>query len=419
VTISLWHGINGRAWIFLTQPKNAKNGIKLIIGYILVGIGILLAAVILISLAYGYTLDRKTGNVIQNGIVFVASKPSGATIFFGSDQYKDTTDTRAVLPSDDYRLVLTREGYRNWERDFFLAGGGIERFVYPLLFPKEIKTTPVDTYKVAPVLSTQSPDRRWLLTQDTAAIAQFELYDLNQDAPVARAITVPPTLLTGKTRSFKLVEWSNNNRHVLLNHISDKGSEFILIDREKPAESINVTTLTKATFTSMTLKDKRFDEWYLHDNKTLQLSSATRSRPQPTVIINQVADYKTHGTNVIVYVTTDKAPKGKARVQIWDQGQTDLLREVAVSKRYLLDVARFDNRWYFAVGAASDGKVYIYEEPFSAIRAKPQRALVPATIMRLKDPEFVSFSQNTRFVSVQARGQFAVYDAETKTCLSV
>lgn len=399
---------------FLDPAKKRKNGIKLFIGYILVGIGILLAAVILISLAYGYSLDRKTGDVIQNGIVFVSSRPTGAKIFLNGEQYKDTTDARAVLPSNDYRVTLARDGYRPWERDFFLAGGSIERMVYPRLFPNEIKTSIVSTYKAAPVLSTQSPDRRWLVVQQTAARSEFDLYDLNQAAPVARKLTIPASLLSGKTKAFALVEWSNDNRHVLLKHTTDKGYEFIILDREQPNESLNVSTLTKAAITSMTLKDKKFDDWYLHNSKTLELSAASVARPQPRRLIEGVAAYKSHGTDVILYATTAKAAKGKARVLIWDDGRTDLLREVTASKRYLLDVARFDNRWYFGVGSATDGKVYVYENPFEAIRATPRQELIPATIMRLKDPEFISFSQNTRFIAVQARSEFAVYDAETE-----
>lgn len=399
---------------FLDPAKKRKNGIKLFIGYFLVGVGILLAAVILISLAYGYSLDRKTGTVIQNGIVFVSSRPTDAKVFFNGVQYKDNTDVRAVLPSSDYRVTLARDGYRPWERDFFLAGGSIERMVYPMLFPDEIKTSTVTTYKATPAFSTQSPDRRWLVVQQVAARAEFELYDLNQTAPIARKLTIPAAVLTGKTKSFSLVEWSNDNRHVLLKHSTDKGYEFVILDREQPSQSLNVNTLTKAAITTMSLKDKKFNDWYLHNSKSLELSTASVARPQPRRLIEGVAAYKTHGTDIILYATTAKAAKGKARVLIWDEGRTDLLREVAASKRYLLDVARFDNRWYFGVGAAADGKVYVYENPFDTIRSAPRQELIPATIMRLKDPEFISFSQNTRFISVQARGEFAVYDAETE-----
>ena len=399
---------------FLDPAKKRKHGIKLIIGYILVGIAIGLAALILIFLAYGYSLDRKTGTVIQNGIVFLASKPGDAEIYFSGERHKDNTDTRAVLPSGDYTVELKKSGYRPWQRSFFLAGGSIERMVYPLLFPEQIKTTDVVTYRTQPVLASQSPNRRWLLVRPEADKQTFELYDLNVAAPIADTLTLPRNLLSDNSRSFKVVEWSNDNRHVLLEHTYQKGREFVLIDREAPAESLNITRLTKGTFDTMSLRDKKFDQWYLHNTKDQRLFTASEAAPTPKLLIQNVAAYKSHGTNIVLYATADKAPKGKARIMIWDNNRTDELRQVALSKRYLLDVARFDNQWYFAVAGTADGKIYVYRNPFEAIRAVPAQVLAPATIMRLPDAEFMSFSQNTRFIAVQAGSKFALYDAEMK-----
>jgi len=399
---------------FLDPAKKRKHGIKLIIGYILVGIAIGLAALILIFLAYGYSLDRKTGTVVQNGIVFMASNPGDAEIYFNGERYKDNTDTRAVLQSGDYKVELKKNGYRPWQRDFFLAGGMIERMVYPLLFPNEIKTTDIATYRTQPALASQSPNRRWLLVQPTANKPAMEIYDLNQPAPVADAVTLPRALLSGETREFKLVEWSNDNRHVLLEHLYGNKREFILVDREAPEESINITRLTKGTFNAMSLRDKKFDQWYLHNTDEQNLFTASKAAPTPKLLIENVAAYKSHDTDIVLYVATDKAPKGKARVMIWDENRADELRQIAVSKRYLLDVARFDNQWYFAAASAADGKIYVYREPFAAIRAVPAKTLAPATIMRLPGAEFMSFSQNTRFITVQAGSKFALYDAEMK-----
>ena len=153
---------------FLDPSKKRKNGIKLFVGYLLVGIAIGLAALILIFLSYGYSLDCKTGSVIQNGIVFVASKPADAEIFINGEKYKDNTDARLVLPSAQYKLEIRKNGYRTWQRDFYLSGGEIQRFIYPFLFPTTLSTSDVDTFTAAPSMASQSPDRRWLIVQSKA-----------------------------------------------------------------------------------------------------------------------------------------------------------------------------------------------------------------------------------------------------------
>ncbi|MBP7807047.1 PEGA domain-containing protein [Candidatus Saccharibacteria bacterium] len=399
---------------FLDPSKKRKNGIKLFVGYLLVGIAIGLAALILIFLSYGYSLDRKTGSVIQNGIVFVASKPADAEIFINGEKYKDNTDARLVLPSAQYKLEIRKNGYRTWQRDFYLSGGEIQRFIYPFLFPSTLTASDIDTFTIAPSMASQSPDRRWLLVQSKPRDTNFSLYDLDQDAPVSQALSLPKNLATPGTTDLSVVEWSNDNKHLLLKLTHKKGVEFIVLDRETPAKSLNVTTLTKTTADTVTLRDKKFNAWYLHVAGKRQLFVASVDTPTPKLLIKGVLDYKSYSTDVIMYATENKATKGKVRIVIWDDGRADVLREVTKSKKYLLDVTRFDNRWYFVAGAATDGKIYVYRDPFEVIRAKTPTQLIPATIMRLDNPTNVSFSQNTRFVAAQAGDTFAVYDAEAE-----
>lgn len=399
---------------FLDPAKKRANGIKLFVGYALVGIGIVLATIILIFLSYGYSVDRKTGSLIQNGIVFLSSRPSDAGIFVDGEKYKDNTNARLVLPSGDYNLAIKKDKYRTWQRNLFLQGGTIERFVYPFLFPTDIPTNDVATYAVKPALTTQSPDRRWLLLQKQPTDTSFELYDLSDSPLTTETIAVPSSVLSSGTKSFAFVEWSNDNRHVLFEHNYSKGREFIIVDREQPNESINVTTLTKKKVDRVSLRDKKFDTWYLFDTDTQKLFFASEDTPTPKLLIEDVLDYKSHDTKIILYATNRKAERGQSRIIIWDDGRGSELRTLSRSSRYLLDVARFDDAWYYVAGGNKDGKVYVYKNPLTQENRKPGQPFAPATIMRLDSPRFVSFSQNTRFVAVQAGSTFSVYDAETE-----
>src|SRR5690348_10965350 len=100
---------------FLDPKTERRNQIKLFIGYGLVAIAIGVATLILLYQAYGFNLDHQ-GNVTQNGLLFVSSQPSGASIYLNNRLYKSATNTRVVTPADTYTLRITENGYRPWQR---------------------------------------------------------------------------------------------------------------------------------------------------------------------------------------------------------------------------------------------------------------------------------------------------------------
>ncbi|MET0779823.1 MAG: PEGA domain-containing protein, partial [Candidatus Saccharimonadales bacterium] len=85
---------------FLDPKKQKAHARRLTLGYALIGLVLLLGTTILLYLAYGFGID-KNGRVIQNGLVFISSQPSGADIYING-QSKGQTDTRVVLPAGSY-----------------------------------------------------------------------------------------------------------------------------------------------------------------------------------------------------------------------------------------------------------------------------------------------------------------------------
>src|SRR5665213_2134399 len=106
---------------FLDPKKHRRHMIQLMVGYVLVGSAILIATIILLELAYGYGL--KNGQVIQNGLVFVSSKPNPAEISFNGKAIKARTNTRQVLQSGIYTMRLSLTGYQDWQQTIDVEGG--------------------------------------------------------------------------------------------------------------------------------------------------------------------------------------------------------------------------------------------------------------------------------------------------------
>lgn len=411
---------------FLDPQKQRKHAIQLMIGYVLMAIVILLATTILVYLAYGFGVT-KNGEVVQKGLVFVSSQPSNAQVYV-DNKLKDTTNTKLTLPTGRYTLTFKREGYNDWSRKLSVSGSMVDHVVYPLLFPTNLTSTAIKTYDIAPILSTQSPDRRWLLVQPSGADGTFEVFDLNKKpdavAEVA-AVSVPVGLLSESVApaSWKELEWSTNNRHVLFERTfvaKDKTphSEFILLDRQRPEGSHNLSQELGVTPTTITLRDKKPDSYYLFDKASGVLSTASLDSPSPVETIKGVLEYKTHGANRVLYATATDAPEGQVKIMLREGDITYKIRTVEASNKYLLNIAQYDGNWYVVLGSQSEDKVYIYRNPVQKIKVSRDKEASALFALRLTAPTSVTFSANTQFIAASNGRAIRIYDAEHATSYS-
>ena len=402
---------------FLDPRKKRARRSRLLIGYFLVSVAIILGTVILVYGAYGYGINTKTGDVVQNGLLFVDSKPGGAQIFLNDKSKNSSTSARLVLPAGEYKLTLKRDGYRSWERSFTLTEHAIARYVYPMLFPVEPATKTLKTYDQAPALVSQSPDRRWLLVQ-TAATAtsafNFDEYDTNDLTKPAKPLTVTSRLLSNASGQLKEVEWSSDNKNLLLEHTFDGGSEFIVYNRDVTAESFNVNKTLKINPTTVALRNKRILQLYLFDKTAGSLQVADTARSTVTPLLNHVLAFKPHGNNLISYITDDKAKTGEVIARIWDTDKSYPLYSFPAGDKYLVDAAQFQGNWYYAVGSDKAGRVNIYKNPLDSLQSTSIAKAVPMLSLRLAGAERIAFSGNTRIIGVQAGQSFAIYDLETQ-----
>jgi PEGA domain len=401
---------------FLHPQKKRQHTIRLFVGYALIAIVVLTGTYFLALAANGLFYDTKTHSVIKNGLIFVDAKPDTATVYVNGRKQGET-DARMVLPEGVYKIEVKRDGYRDWVKTVNLEGGSIERLVYPYLFASSLTNATSKAYASAPAFSTQSPDRRWVIIQQPNQLGSFDLVDLaSQPTPIA-TISLPEDVLVAKPSDagLSLVEWSTDNRHVLLKRAFQGGQEYLMLDRETPSLSTNVTaSLGGVQFDSITLRDKKFDQFYVHSAATGILSVVDTKTKQPVAILNKVLAFKPHGSDVVTYVTSDEASApDKVVLAIREDGKNYKIREMAVAASYPLDIARFDNHWYVAAAAIAEAKTYIYKDPVAGVQRSKETALTPI-VMKQDATKFVSFSQNARFIASQSEDRMALYDLETE-----
>lgn len=401
---------------FLDPAKRRKHAIRLLVGYVLVAIVILLGTLVLLYQAYGFGL--KKGEVIQNGLIFVSSRPSPASIYL-KDKLEGTTNSRLILQTGTYTMRLTRAGYHDWQRALTVEGSGVEHIDYPFLVPTKLTTSDVATYATAPAVTTQSPDRRWLLVQQPGQLGTFDVYDTKDPKKIVSSvqhISMPPTLITAShgAQSLEVVEWSNDNIHVLLKHMFDGKFEYLSLNRQDPTQSVNVSqSLQLSQTVTLTLQNKKYDRYFLFDTVKHTLSIATTKLPTPEPFLDNVLQFKTYGDDIVLFATDKNMVKGQTAIRLYQDKKLYTIRTVPTDTRYLLDIAQYSGAWYVAAGASSENRVYIFRDPVAALTETPSLRLIPMSVLKVLHPTYVAFSANTQFIMAESGTQFSVYDAET------
>jgi hypothetical protein len=409
---------------FLDPKKRRHYHIRLYLGYFLVAVVIGLATVIIVYGANGYGINTKTGQIVQNGLLFVDSKPGGSEIYLnGSDQHS-TVSARLVLPAGNYTLKLTKSGYHDWSRKFTLNEQSVARYVYPFLFPTQPRLADLKSYTAQPALITQSPDQKWLLVENPVASAKvptFDEYDtstLDKAAPSTDSLAFPTTLLTNYSSASVLteVEWSTDNVHVLLRHDYPGGSEFIIFNRAKPDQSVNINTLLNISPSAVSLYNKGVAQLYIFNQADASVALANLGDKKiAKPFLTHVLAYKAYGKNIVTYITDSGEIAGQVAAKIWDNGQTYKLNEFAAGTTYLIDTAQFQGNFYYADGSNQSGRINIYKNPESDIKNPSIGKALPTIALHAPGATKLKFSNNTRFIGVESGQDFAVYDMETQT----
>lgn len=396
---------------FLDPKKQRRHAILLYLGYVLIGIAIVISTVVLVYQANGFGVNSK-GQVVQNGLVFFSSQPNPADIYLNGKKHDAQTNTRLSLPTGRYDVRLTRTGYRDWQRNVTVQGGDVQQFDYPFLFPKNLVTKNQATYTAAPGITTQSRDHRWLLVQQSATATAFDLYDLKNPTDPATTLTIPAAAVQANNgaQTWEALQWADDNEHVVLKHTAGTSSEFILVDRTDNTKTINLNQTLGANPAALTLVDNKYDQYHLLNTSTGALSSASLSNPTPVAVLQKVLQYKSYGSKTLLFATSDGAADGKAEIKILSGDKTYTIREVAADTTYLLDMASYRGAPYVVLGAVSEQVVYVYRDPVGQLQDAEIKNPVASRALRVSNPSFVSFSPNAQYIMTQGGTQFGVYD---------
>ena len=388
----------------------------ILLGYVLIGIAIMMSIYLLLQLSFGFRVD-KNGNVIQQGVAFFSSEPNPAKIYANGELKSQQTNTRLTLPSGVYDIKLVREGYRDWQRSINLEGGRVAHYDYPLLIPSQLKPKNLQpTFASQPGFMSQSPDKRWLVVEQPGSLTEFQVFDLKNPDKAPTAISIPESVVSNSSAAstLEVSEWAGDNVHLVLKHIFDGRSEYILVDRTKPEESLNLNTTLGVNPAELSLINKKYDLYYLFDPTTQVLQKNSLKATTPVLVLNRVINFQSYSDDTVLYATTSDAPAGKVAIRMKRGDKTFPIRTLPTGTTYLLDLTGYSDKLYVVAGASSENKIYIYKDPVGQINERPGSALIPSQVMRVASPNYLKFSTSAQFVMAENANEFAVYDFENK-----
>lgn len=399
---------------FMDPRRRLRHNVQLAIGYVLVAVVLLMITIILLFVAYGFGL--KNGQVIQNGLVYVSSQPNPAQVYIDGVQNQNSTNARIVMPAGTYTFELTRTGYHNWSRTITVNGGQVQSYVYSLLIPNQLTTSTLQTYASAPALVTESDDQHWLLVSRPNSFAGFDQYDLNNPKQAPTAVDLPTDAITSASgdQTLQAIGWADDNNHLLLRHDYSGGSEYILLDRSSPDQSVNLTKAFNLPTAAVTVEllNNHSDRFVVWNSTTHELSTAATGTPTLKPELTNVLAFATYGDNDVLYVTPDLADSNKVAINIFDGSASYTVRRAHANTTYLLATANYNGDMYLALSAVSENIGYVYHNPLNQLTNKQLGVAVPAQVFTIKNPNYLSFSPNGEYAVIESGANVEAYDAE-------
>lgn len=402
---------------FLTPKQKRDKSRQLFLGYGLFGLLIALATYVMVSTALGYEIFTTKGEIVQNGLLFVDSKPTGADIYVNGEKESSGTNAKLSLPEGTYEIKLQKKGFREWSQDVDLFGGSVEFLTYPRLLPSVINKLSSTSYAGMENTVLQSRDNRWLVQYSLTDPLMLHLHDIDNPTADVSAINIPPSLV-GESQivSFELVEWAGDNVHFLVRiNLSNSTSRLTIFNREKLDEIFDAsTTLGLVGNTQANFWDGKWDQLVLVDTGgVVRLASVKDKTIDPTPLITEnVKEFFPLSDKRAVYTVINLDGTNTVRI-LTNEKTYRLLSYPSTDKKLLVKGGGFNRNDYLILSGGGLEKALLYRNIFDLI-SKPTVEKVSPFVTMPVNASTIGFSRSNRFVLASNNSDSAVYDIEQK-----
>lgn len=405
------------------QPSKREELIRLILLYtgMTIAVVVIVALIIFFMLGFRFNIDEK--NLEQYAFLQFSSIPSGATVTVDGVAIGSKTPNKSSTHAGKHDIVMWRDGYETWNKTIEVKAGTLTWLNYALLVPKKLTVEPVASY-ASIYLTLASPEGRSMLVQERANTPTFNLVDLSSNTIKSTKLTIPVNLYSepttiGITHTFKINNWDEGGRYVLVKHTYGEKNEWLVLDTQDVALTKNVNKSFSLAVNSINFYGTGGNKFYILDSnniRKLDLSAKTISKP----LVNNVTSFDIYNeSNIITYVGNGKVGTSEKVVGLYRDGddKSHIIRTITSSKNPHIATTHYFNENYVVI--SEDKKVDILSGSYPNTSNDDTTSMkVIASFMVKEDIRGLTFSPTGEYILVQSGAYFASYDLEYQTLAS-
>jgi len=400
------------------KPTKKQFIIRRIILSSVATLAVIIIATASILFMLGYRLDGGNGRIEQGSLLQFDSTPNGANVFVDGRNIGSQTATKQTVLAGTHTVKMTKTGYQDWNRTLTLDAGTLTWLDYTRFVPKDRPVESVTTYEALAGVRF-SPDKKWALIEETATKPQFRLVDLRSTDVKTSTLDLPvetyaEATTEGVVHSFSITSWDTGSRYVLVKHLYNDQTEWLVVDTQNVSQTVSVTKLFNVGLHDVQFASTNGKVLYgLTNDGTLRkidIAAATLSRS----FVTHVESFSIYDNTTISYVGADPSDATKRVVGVYRDGDesSHILRSVADSDTALkIAASRYFSDDYVAI--AEGNVVTILKGSYPSSSSQDNSSLKKFASMELAGAvSHLSFSPKGGYVVAQSGETYKSYEIE-------
>ena len=273
-----------------------------ILTYAIMTVAVTVLVLLCLFIVLGYSIDRKTGQAEQGGLIQYRSFPEGASVRLSGDEQNFETPGKSTADATHHSVSMTKEGYRNWNKSFALNRGEL-LWLNARLVPTSVTTNEVAQFDTISQI-VASPDKKWIAIMEKSNEPILKIIDIRDEKkPKVITLKIPAETVKPPTPSttFSISEWNFGSRYLIVKSTSEGAAEWLRLDRSNETNAKNITALSKLNFNELHFSGNSGETFYGLEEGNLRKISLSQPDASPPIASN-VHEFKLYGENKLAFV---------------------------------------------------------------------------------------------------------------------
>lgn len=378
-------------------------------------VGAIVTSIVLFVLL-GYRFDSDNGKIEQYAMLQFNSDPAGAKVTVDGEYLSNLTPSKVTLKAGKHAVTMEKTGYETWSKSVDIKAGALGWLNYVLFVPTALPIEPIITYATV-AESLASPDGHYILVETRADIPEFDLLNIGSDTIKTTKLSIPAVVYSssqtvGVAHSFYIDKWDEAGRYVLIKHIYDSKSEWLVLDTQDMTQTKNITRSFDFVPSDISFAGTSGNTFFALGSgeiRKIDLSAETISLP----IVTNVISFNMTSSNIIAYVASG-AEANQRVIGLYRDGDDSprIVQTIIKTDDSPVNVVatQYFNDQFVAISNGKQVQILSGSYPSSATDITSLKLF--ADFVADEVVGILSFSPTGEYVLAQSGANFASYDLE-------